>query len=333
MSTLPEQHTGSGLVDLQVNGHTGFDFNSDPAGWMPEEFHRVRADLAGHGLVAVLPTFITAPVESILARTARWSEFVDADRHLAAFFPKLHIEGPFLCALQGPRGAHPPEHIIAPADAPDFLDRLREASGDRIGILSVAPDCPGILPVIERASQAGICVALAHTGATPEQIDAALAAGARMATHLGNGSHQQLLRLDNYLQYQLARDDLAASFIADGHHMPLTTLKNFLRAKTPARSVLVSDAMTAAGLGPGTYPLGEGQVEVLPTGRANIPGQDNLAGSTLILDQAVLNVTRHCGFDFETAWAMASSTPARLVDLPAPPEVTVRIDEKRVTRT
>lgn len=333
MSTLPEQHTGPGLVDLQVNGHTGFDFNSDSAGWSPEDFRRVRADLAGHGLVAILPTFITAPVASILARVSRWAEIVDADADFAAFFPKLHIEGPFLCPLEGPRGAHPPEHIITPADAPDFLDRLRETSGDRIGILSVAPDCPGILPVIEQATQAGICVALAHTGATLEQIVAAIAAGARMATHLGNGSHQQLPRLDNYLQYQLARDDLAASFIADGHHMPFTTLKNFLRAKTPARSVLVSDAMTAAGLGPGTYPLGEGEVEVAPTGRASIPGQDNLAGSTLILDQAVLNVARHCGFDFETAWTMASTSPARLVDLPEPTDVTVRIDPNRMTRT
>lgn len=332
MASIPPQHTGPGLVDLQNNGHLGFDFNGDPAGWTPEDFHRVRTDLAGYGLVAVLPTFITAPVESILARAARWAEIVDADAELAAFFPKLHIEGPFLCPIEGPRGAHPPQHIITPADAPDFLDRLRETSGDRIGILSVAPDCPGILPVIEQATQAGICVALAHTGATTEQIDAAIAAGARMSTHLGNGSHQQLPRLNNYIQHQLACDDLAASFIPDGHHMPFTTLKNFLRAKTPDRAVLVSDAMTAAGLGPGTYSLGEGQVEVSPTGRASIPGQDNLAGSTLILDEGVLNVARHCGYDFETAWAMASTRPARLVELPTPTEVTVRIDQNRMTR-
>ena len=153
-----------------------------------------------------------------------------------------------------------------------------------------------------------------------------------MSTHLGNGSHPALPRLDNYVQTQLADDRLWASFIPDGIHMPLTTLKNFIRAKTPARSVLVTDAIAAAELGPGQYTLGGQVVEVSPDGRAARPGHANLAGSTLTLDKAVVNVALHCDVPFEQAWAMASTRPARLAGLDEPEVVTVAVTEKGFDR-
>jgi N-acetylglucosamine-6-phosphate deacetylase len=146
-----------------------------------------------------------------------------------------------------------------------------------------------------------------------------------MSTHLGNGSHQMLPRLDNYVQRQLADDRLFAGFIADGHHMPFCTLKNFIRAKTPARSILVTDAIAAAEMGPGKFQLGGGIVEVTPEGRCFRPGQPNLAGSALSLDRAVVNAALHCDVSFEQAWAMASTTPAKLMGLPAPRGVSVRV--------
>nr|MBX2822285.1 hypothetical protein [Rhodothermaceae bacterium] len=244
---------------------------------------------------------------------------------LASAFPALHIEGPFISALDGPRGAHQKAFCRTPAQYPDFIDQLQEESGNRIGILTLAPELEGAIPLIERCAEAGIIVAIGHTAAARNEIDAAVEAGASLSTHLGNGSHQMLPRLDNYVQQQLAEDRLRATFIADGHHIPFGTLKNFLRAKTLAHSILVTDAISAAGAGSGLYTLGEQTVEVDETLRCQIPGQPNLAGSALTLDRAVINTARYCGVPFETAWAMASTQPAALIGLETPERISVEI--------
>lgn len=322
---LPAEYRGPGLVDLQVNGYAGFDFNSRPESWRPSDFPRVRAALAERGVVAALPTFITDAPERLVARAAAYARLLAERPELEAAFPKLHVEGPFISPEDGPRGAHPLAHCRAPRDLPDLLDRLREASGDRIGILTLAPELPGALELISRAAARGVCVAIGHTAAEPEVIAEAVAAGARMSTHLGNGSHWSLPRHENYIQAQLAEDGLVASFIADGHHLPWYVLKNFVRAKTPARCVLVTDAISAAGAGAGRFTLGEDEVEVSPELRVTRPGRPGFAGSALTLDRAVINTVLHCGVPFEEAWAMASTRPAALLGLGPMPEVSVRV--------
>ena len=332
MDLLPETHTGPGLVDLQVNGYAGFDFNGDPAEWTAEAFGRVRQAMAGRGVSACLITLAGNDPTRFVARARRYAELVRADPDLAAFFPKLHVEGPFLSPVDGPRGAHRPEDCRTPEQMPDLIDRVAEACDGRVGIVTIAPELPGAVELIRRCASQGICVGIGHTDATPEQIDRAIDAGARMSTHLGNGSHQMLPRLDNYMQYQLAADRLHASFIADGHHMPFSTLKNFLRAKTLARSVLVTDAVVPAEMPPGRYTSGGRTVELTPAGRVSVPGQANLAGSALTLDRAVVNVCLHCGAGFEAAWAMASTQPAALAGLNPPPPVTVAVTPEGFAR-
>jgi len=328
MEDLPESYTGPGLVDLQLNGHRGLDFNGDPSDWTVSRLLEVRESLIRRGVRAALPTVITDDPARMLARVGRYRELVGRNEPLGRFFPKVHVEGPFLSPHDGPRGMHPRRYCREPATLTDFLGRVRQASGDRIGIVTLAPELAGAIELIGRCVEAGICPALGHTQATNEQIDQAVAAGAKMSTHLGNGSHLVLPRLDNYVQRQLADDRLWAGFIADGHHMPFSTLRNFLRAKTIARSVLVTDAIAPTGLGPGRYESSCRVVEVSEVGRAAVPGQQNLAGSTLMLDKAVINVTRHCDVPFEQAWAMASTQPAALAALPTPEIITVRISEE-----
>lgn len=325
MPEIPAQFSGPGLVDLQLNGYAGFDFNARAEAWTLDELQRVSRRLSARGVVAALPTIITDDAEAMLARAARYAEFLERDPELARRFPGLHIEGPFISPEDGPRGAHPEAHCRVPAELSDFLDALITASGDRISVLTLAPELEGALELIERAAGQGICVAIGHTQASPEEIEAAERAGARLSTHLGNGSHQHLPRHANYIQAQLARDGLAASFIADGHHVPFYALKNFIRAKTPARSILVTDAMAAAEVGPGTYRLGEDEVVVREDLYVSKPGAPNLAGSALTLDHAVLNVARHCNVSLDTAWQMASAQPASLIGLSDLPEVTVEI--------
>ena len=325
MKELPRTHAGPGLVDIHLNGYAGFDFNGDPAGWTRQDLLRVAGALERRGVLAVFPTLITDDPRAMVDRARRYAQLLAGDAELAAHFPRLHVEGPFISPEEGPRGAHPRPHCLLPKDAPDLIDRLREAAAGRIGIVTLTPELPGAMELIQRCTAAGILVAIGHTQASAGTIDEAVAAGARMSTHLGNGSHQMLPRVDNYVQTQLADDRLWASFIADGHHIPLTTLKNFLRAKTPARSILVTDAIVATGLGPGKYPAGTKIVEVHDDGRTSAPGAPALAGSVLTLDKAVVNVALHCGVPFAEAWAMASTNPASLLSLPCPPQVSVTI--------
>lgn len=327
---LPERHTGPGLVDLQVNGYAGFDFNGDPSIWSAESWKTVAEAIAARGVVMSLPTFITDAPDRLVKRAARYGELMDRHAELEKAFPGLHIEGPFISSEDGPRGAHPREFCATPDDLPDLLGMLLEASGGRIRILTLAPELPGAIRLIEKAAERGICVAVGHTAADANTLNSAVEAGVRMSTHLGNGSHQLLPRLDNYLQRQLADDRLAASFIADGHHIPFPVLKNFLRAKGLERSVLVTDAIPAADKGPGTYRLGGLRIEVSEDLRCAQPGASNLAGSALTLDRAVINVTRFCGIPFDEVWTMASIRPAELAGLPSPGHLTVRIEDDRM---
>jgi N-acetylglucosamine-6-phosphate deacetylase len=182
------------------------------------------------------------------------------------------------------------------------------------------------------ATAAGTRVAIGHTNAGEAELGAAVAAGAVLSTHLGNGSHQALPRHANYVQVQLADDRLSASFIADGHHLPWYALKNFLRSKGMERSILVTDAVAAADAPPGRYRLGEEELEVTEELRVSKPGQPNLAGSALTLDRAVVNVAVHCGVPFAEAWAMASSRPAALLGIEPPREIEVMVSAAGFSR-
>ena len=327
MNELPASYTGPGLVDVQVNGYAGFDFNGDPAFWTIEDVDAVRRAMARRGVLRALPTLITDDPRRMVARARAYARLIELEPVLEAAFPKLHVEGPFIAPEDGPRGAHPRAHCTTPRALPDLFPALQEASGGRVGILTLAPELPGAIDLIERAAEQGVCVALGHTAADAGTLAQAVEAGARLSTHLGNGSHQRLPRLDNYVQRQLADDRLAASFIADGHHVPFPTLKNFIRAKTPRRSILVTDAIAAADVGPGRYRLGTSEIVVSEDLRAAQPGESHLAGSALTLDRAVVHACLHCNVSFADAWTMASLQPAALLGLDAPPSITVFVSE------
>ena len=330
-SVLPASYTGPGLVDGQVNGYAGFDFNGNPEAWTVEAFDDVRRALGRRGVLQALPTLITDDPVRMMARAQAYARIVEQEPMLEVAFPKLHIEGPFIAPEDGPRGAHPQAYCATPQQLSDLFTALRAASGDRIGLLTLAPELPGAIALIEEAAEHGCCVAIGHTAAGAEILTRAVEAGARLSTHLGNGSHQTLPRLDNYVQRQLAEDRLAASFIADGHHVPFPTLKNFIRAKTPERCMLVTDAIAAADVGPGRYSLGGMEIIVSDDLRAAQPGQPHLAGSALTLDRAVVNVCLYCGVSFDEAWAMASRRPAALLGLAVPPSITVSVSHDGFT--
>jgi N-acetylglucosamine-6-phosphate deacetylase len=233
---------------------------------------------------------------------------------VAVRIPGIHLEGPFISPDDGPRGAHPRQHV-RPPDWDEF-QRLQEAAEGRIKLLTVSAEYDNSPELIRCVAASGVLVAIGHTKATSEQIKAAVDAGARMSTHLGNGAHPTIRRHPNYIWDQLAEDRLAASLIVDGHHLPPSVVKSMIRAKTPERIVLVSDVTSMGGMPPGRYKTGLGDLEVLPSGKLVPAGQpDILAGASLPIHACVANVMRFAGVDLAEAIDMASRRPAELIGI------------------
>lgn len=310
----PDVWLAPGFFDLQLNGYGGHDFNGGFWGGDANASNDLRFlfdKIAASGTALVCPTITTngaAHISSCLSRLART---LDEDARLAKRVPGVHLEGPYLAAEDGPRGAHPLEHVRDP-DWDEF-QRFQEAAGGRIKICTLAPEREGALAFIEKLASSGVVVALGHTGACPETIRDAVQAGARMSTHLGNGSHSQIARHPNYIWEQLAHDGLYASVIADGHHLPPAVFKCFARAKGPDRLVLVSDAVSLGGLPPGIY--SEGRHEVLPSGKVTLAGTPYLAGAGHLLDVCVANALRFSDLSLVQAVHCASTVPARILGL------------------
>jgi N-acetylglucosamine-6-phosphate deacetylase len=221
----------------------------------------------------------------------------------------IHMEGPYLSPDEGARGAHPREHVALP-DVDDFK-RRQDAAGGRIVLVTLAPEVPGALPLIEHLAASGVRAAIGHTAATGQQIGDAVSAGATLATHLGNGCAQLLPRHPNAIWELLAADGVLASLIVDGHHLPPATVKAMVRAKRPERTILVTDAVAAAGCAPGRYAIGGVECCLGDNGRVSLPGTPYLAGSSLTLDRAIANTVRFTGLSIDEVIPMASTIPAR----------------------
>ena len=315
-----------GLVDLQVNGFAGVDFGD--LAITPDDVERAVAAIQKTGVTRFLPTLITSPFETFAA----CAQTLLKARNAAV--AGIHMEGPYISPEDGPRGAHARAHVRG-ADLDDFKRRQDAAEGT-IRLVTLAPESPGAIPLVERLVAAGLRVAIGHTAANGAQIQAAVAAGATLSTHLGNGCAGILPRHPNVIWEQLGEDRLLASFIVDGHHLPPATVRSMVRAKTPARTILVTDAMAAAGMPPGVYTIGGQKVELDASGRVAAPGASNLAGSALTLSAAIGHAVRFTGLPLDDVVEMASGRPAGYLGIPPAGRVTAEWDpaasELRVLR-
>jgi N-acetylglucosamine-6-phosphate deacetylase len=301
-----------GLIDLQLNGYGGQEFSS--ADLTPEKVEPIVRAMQRFGVTRLCPTLTTESFEVLQHALRAVADACDRSTDLARRIPGIHLEGPYITSDDGARGAHPKRHCRRP-DWDEF-QRLQEAAGGRIRILTVSPEFDESIPFIRRVAQSGVVVAIGHTAARPDQIRAAVDAGARMSTHLGNGSHPMLHRLHNYVWAQLAEDRLAAGLICDGHHLPPEVVKVFVRAKTPERCILVSDISGQAGQPPGRYESPFCDVEILEDGKLVVAGQTELmAGASLPLSAGLPNVMRFAGVDLATAVRMAVHNPAAILGI------------------
>lgn len=300
---------GPGFCDLQCNGFEGVDFNRSET--EPIVIAEAIRSMWEHGCTDVLPTFITAPKDGLEEYIFDMIQALASDPEVARSVPGFHLEGPFISPVDGARGAHPLAHTRPVSVA--LWKRLQGIAQGRIKLVTVAPEVRGAIPFILQLRAEGVLPAVGHTMADAKTIAAAAEAGAIMSTHLGNGCPQTLHRHENPIFAQAGEDRLAASFIADGIHLPPEVLRSLWRAKGATRGVLVTDAMAAASAPPGRYSIGEMEVQVGEDRVVRQPGTKNLAGSALTTERAVSGLVKMAGVSLAEAWEAASARPWELL--------------------
>lgn len=297
-----------GLVDLQVNGYGGHDVNA--AAPSAESISAITAKLANRGVTTWVPTVITGTEDEMSARIDAVTAAVRDDPAVAAAVPFVHVEGPFLSEVDGPRGVHD-RSAIRPIDAEEVR---RWQTHGRVGYVTLSPHHDDAAAHIARIVAGGVAVAVGHTHASPQQIGLAAAAGATLSTHLGNGISAELARHPNPIWTQLADDRLRCGLIGDGHHLSAETFTAMARALGPARAFLVSDAVELAGSPPGRHRTTVGgEVVLTEDGRLCYPDTGYLAGSAVSLADCLRWVATATAIDLAAAVRMSTATPGRII--------------------
>lgn len=307
----------SKFFDLQINGYYGIDFNQDDMS--VEDLHSACAALERDNVGGVLVTIITDDIARMATRLARIVELRLADPLISRMVAGFHIEGPFISTEIGYVGAHPLEH--AKAATWEEMALLLDAADGLTRIVTLAPEQDPAQAVTRRLAKQGIIVSAGHTNASLAQLDGCIDAGLSMFTHLGNGCPRLMDRHDNIIQRALSRaDQLYFGLIADGAHVPFFALKNYLQITGFDRAFIVSDAISAAGCGPGLYPLGDREVLVGEDGVPRAEDDSHLIGSATTMQRMAENLRREVGLTAVEIDRLTRINPRRLLGatVPAP---------------
>mgnify|MGYP006290170533 CR=1 FL=1 len=297
----------SSFVDLQVNGYGGVSF-ADPS-LTADDIARAVQTLRAKGTSAFCPTVVTAAPATyrhVLPLLA------DACDRFPTSLLGPHLEGPFISPEDGAVGAHPKEHVRPPSV--DAFEHLQNLARGRIRILTLAPEVPGAMELIEYATGQGIVVGLAHTRAGEDVIARAVQAGARLSTHLGNGCPQMIHRHDNPIIAQLG-SPLSSSIITDGHHLPPAFIRAVFAAKGVEETLVISDSAGIAGLPPGVYETAGAHVRMEPSGRISNLDAPGLAGSSATMLVCMQHITHLCGLSEDAVWRLGRDNPLTMLGL------------------
>ncbi len=301
-----------GLVDLQINGYSGVDFNTLPLS--SDQVVKATREILRKGVTTFFPTVITNSDSSIEKLVSIINEARHKDQLTADAIQGIHLEGPFISRDVGARGAHDIQYIREP-DWDSFV-RWQKASGDLIKIITISPEWDNSNEFIEKCRSNGVTVSIGHTIAKKEKIDQAVLWGAAMSTHLGNGAPAMIPRHPNFIWEQLAADELHTCMIADGFHLPDSVIQVFMRAKRD-KIMLVSDAVYLSGEKPGNYHthIG-GDVTLTDNGKLYLTNTPKLlAGSVQMLPDAIGNLIRKNLTTLKEAWEMGSKRPGEFMGM------------------
>ncbi len=302
---------GPGLCDIQVNGFKGIWFSSETL--TTDNVESVIQWYLERGITQCLPTLITNSAAAIEHGLATIRAARDRSPLLRQVISGCHIEGPWISPEDGPRGAHPLEHVRT-ADFSEFC-RWQQVSGNLVRIVTLAPEVPNAINVAKQIVKSGVSVSIGHTSATPTEIAAAIDAGATLGTHLGNGCSALVPRHHNVFWPQLADNRLTCSVIADGWHVPAPMLNCIVRCKSLHRLILTSDVSGFGGCPVGRYRSGTMEADVLDDGRIVVAGQTQfLAGSGVTTGDCVAQFMSICKVPLHAAWNLASTQPATMLN-------------------
>ena len=298
-------------VDLQVNGYAGVDFNAP--GLTVEAVKTVTDRLNADGTAAFLPTLVTGDPEMLVAtvRTvmAARRKYADVERSIPGFF----MEGPFISDKPGAVGTHPVEWVRPPDVA--LFERFQDAAEGLVKMVNVAAEVPGMPAFVKYLTAHGVTVSLGHQLAkSPADIEECMAAGARAFTHLGNGIPNEVNRHDNIVFTALVEDRATVMFIPDGHQLPDTMLKLYVRAVPMDRLVAVSDAQYPAGMPPGEYDVCGAHARLEPNGLLWNPARNCLVGATTPIARMMALLQERVGLTEAECLKIGRDNPLALME-------------------
>ena len=311
-SSAPNGATGTltaPFFDIHVHGARSYDFMAATLA----EIAEVGRFLAGRGVGHYLPTTVTGPMDTTLRALESLANAIEEGQsggfdEARAIPVGVHLEGPFVSHIK--RGVHPAACILEPSV--ELFDRFQEVARGHIRLMTLAPELPHALELIEHATSRGVRVTMGHSNATSAETLEAIAAGASSSTHLFNAMRPLDHREPGILGAVLDREDVYAEAICDGVHVDPAIIRLWLKAKGEERAILVTDGMSATGMPDGTYMLGDFQVEVK---NGVCLSEGTLAGSVLTMDKAVANLRRFTGSSLGVAVRLASRNPARMLGM------------------
>jgi N-acetylglucosamine-6-phosphate deacetylase len=288
-----------GFVDMHCHGGGGASYTETD----PERLASAVVAHRRHGTTTTMASLVSGPIPTLAGQVAALRELVED-----GLFTGIHLEGPFISAARC--GAHDPNVLMAPDR--ESVETLLSVGRGAIRMVTLAPELDGGVEAVRRFTDAGVIVAIGHTDATLAQVLPAVDAGATVATHLFNGMRPLHHREPGPIGALLDDERVTVELICDLHHLHPTVVRIAARHAGPNRTVLVTDAMAAAGVGDGVYSVGALRVTVRD-GVPTLDGGGSLAASTLTLDAAVRNFVQSCGMTMVEAARAVSGRPAELL--------------------
>jgi N-acetylglucosamine-6-phosphate deacetylase len=305
--SFPDALLVPAYLDIHIHGAAGQDVMEGTA----EALATIGEWIGARGVGGYLPTTVTSSMESTLRALDGIAHAIERPSETGAVPLGIHLEGPFLSHSK--RGVHP-EKLLERPSIPLF-DRFWQAARGHIRLMTIAPELPEALELIEHASKRGVVCSLGHSNATYREAEAGFRAGARSATHTFNAMHPLEHREPGIAGYVLDKDDLFAEILCDGIHVDPAMIRLFFKAKGPERGILITDGISATGMPDGNYQLGNLDVTV-EKGRCTLAGSaGTLAGSVLTMDRAVRNFAGFTGSGLPSAAALAGRNPAELLGI------------------
>ena len=304
-----ELFVSQGLIDVQINGYKGVDFSGP--GLTVEGIRKATKALWKVGVTTYFPTIITSDIERIKENFAVLAE-AQKDPEIGKSIAGFHLEGPYISPVKGFRGAHLEKYIKLP-DWREFQE-IQKAANNGIKLITLAPELEGAISFIQNCVASGLVVALGHHNGSAKDIQQAVDAGAKMATHLGNGCANQINRHHNPLWPQLSDDRITPSIIVDGFHLTKEEVRSFYKVKGADKTILVSDALDLAGLPVGEYIRGE-RTLLLTENVVKLPKENVLAGAASPISKCVGVIMNYTQCGLQAAIQMASTNSAELFSL------------------